>query len=88
MARRNLVLLAAALLLGFPLAAAAQSYPNGPIKILTGFPPGGTADILAREVGNELEKAWRTPVIVETVQGPIAQSRRRSSPSCRRTDRR
>jgi tripartite-type tricarboxylate transporter receptor subunit TctC len=49
--------------------AAAQGYPSGPIKIVTGFPPGGTADILAREVGAELEKAWRATVIVENRPG-------------------
>ena len=38
----------------------AQSYPNGTIKILVGFPPGGTTDIIARDVGQELEKAWHT----------------------------
>jgi tripartite-type tricarboxylate transporter receptor subunit TctC len=49
--------------------ATAQTYPNGPIKIVTGFPPGGTADILARELGVELEKAWRATVIVENRPG-------------------
>jgi tripartite-type tricarboxylate transporter receptor subunit TctC len=60
MARRNGLLLAATLLFVSPATVAAQTYPNGPIKIFTGFPAGGTADILAREVGNELEKAWST----------------------------
>ena len=49
--------------------ATAQSYPNGTIKILVGFPPGGTTDIIARDVGQELEKAWHTPVIVENRAG-------------------
>ena len=42
----------------------AQSYPNGQIKILVGFPPGGTTDIIARDVGQELEKAWHPNVII------------------------
>ena len=49
--------------------AGAQSYPNGTIKILVGFPPGGTTDIIARDVGQELEKAWHTTVIVENRAG-------------------
>lgn len=49
--------------------AAAQNYPSGPIKIFVGFPPGGTTDIIARDIGNELEKAWRQPVIVENRAG-------------------
>jgi tripartite-type tricarboxylate transporter receptor subunit TctC len=69
MARWNWLLLAATLPLAAPVTGAAQTYPNGPIRIFTGFPPGGTADILAREVGNELEKAWRSPVIVENRPG-------------------
>jgi tripartite-type tricarboxylate transporter receptor subunit TctC len=49
--------------------APAQTYPNGTIKILVGFPPGGTTDIIARDVGQELEKAWHTTVIVENRAG-------------------
>jgi len=69
MARWNWLLLAATLPLAAPVTGAAQTFPNGPIRIFTGFPAGGTADILAREVGNELEKAWRSPVIVENRPG-------------------
>ena len=69
MARWNWLLLAATLPLAAPVTGAAQTYPNGPIRIFTGFPAGGTADILAREVGNEFEKAWRSPVIVENRPG-------------------
>ena len=69
MARWNWLLLAAALPLAAPVTGAAQTYPSGPIRIFTGFPAGGTADILAREVGNEFEKAWRSPVIVENRPG-------------------
>lgn len=47
----------------------AQSYPNGQIKILVGFPPGGTTDIIARDVGQELEKAWHQNVIIENRAG-------------------
>ena len=65
-----LVLLAAAIAAAPPVGRApAQTYPNGTIKILVGFPPGGTTDIIARDVGQELEKAWHTTVIVENRAG-------------------
>ncbi len=60
---------AAAMLLAAPEMAAAQTYPSGPIKMLVGFPPGGTADIIARDLGSELEKVWRHPVVVENRAG-------------------
>jgi tripartite-type tricarboxylate transporter receptor subunit TctC len=59
----------AAALLASSAQASAQTYPSGPIRMLVGFPPGGTADIIARDLGNELEKAWRQPVIVENRAG-------------------
>jgi tripartite-type tricarboxylate transporter receptor subunit TctC len=72
------VLLAAAMLAtAVSGPASAQGYPNGTIKILVGFPPGGTTDIIARDVGQELEKAWHTTVIVENragANGAIAAS--------------
>jgi tripartite-type tricarboxylate transporter receptor subunit TctC len=64
-----LVLLAATMLHAGVNRAAAQTYPNGTIKILVGFPPGGTTDIIARDVGQELEKAWHQTVIVENRAG-------------------
>jgi tripartite-type tricarboxylate transporter receptor subunit TctC len=63
--RIRLTLIAAMLLPVASSMTAAQSYPNGTIKVLVGFPPGGTTDIIARDVGQELEKAWHTTVIVE-----------------------
>jgi tripartite-type tricarboxylate transporter receptor subunit TctC len=70
MSKRNWLGLTASLLLSFAAVPAdAQSYPNGQIKILVGFPPGGTTDIIARDVGQELEKAWHQTVIVENRAG-------------------
>jgi tripartite-type tricarboxylate transporter receptor subunit TctC len=66
---KHLMPLAALLLLPHVLPATAQSYPNGTIKIVVGFPAGGTTDIIARDVGQELEKAWNATVIVENRAG-------------------
>ena len=64
-----LVLISIAMLNALIECASAQSYPNGQIKILVGFPPGGTTGIIARDVGQELEKAWHQTVIVENRAG-------------------
>ncbi len=63
------LILLAGVLLPAGHGAAAQNFPNGTIKILVGFPPGGTTDIIARDVGQELEKAWHNSVIVENRAG-------------------
>ena len=62
-ARRALPLLALA-----PLAAHAQS-PDGPVRFLQGFAPGGTTDILARLLAPGLSAALGQPVIVENRPG-------------------
>src|SRR5688572_22867861 len=56
-----------------PLAAAQQpaapAYPNRPITIVVGFSAGGSTDIVARLVGEELRKAFGQNVIVENKPG-------------------
>jgi tripartite-type tricarboxylate transporter receptor subunit TctC len=63
------VAVAVAVVLACAAPASAQTYPSGQIKIMVGFPPGGTTDIIARDVAIELEKAWHTTVIVENRAG-------------------
>jgi tripartite-type tricarboxylate transporter receptor subunit TctC len=50
-------------------AAAAQSYPTKPIRLVVPFPAGGTTDLLARTVGQRLTMAWGQPVIIENRPG-------------------
>jgi tripartite-type tricarboxylate transporter receptor subunit TctC len=52
-----------------PVAARAQQFPSGGIKILVGFGPGSTADILARLVGKHHEQVFGQPVVVENRPG-------------------
>jgi tripartite-type tricarboxylate transporter receptor subunit TctC len=47
----------------------AQAYPTRPVRLFVGFPPGGSTDIIARDLGSELEKVWGQPVIVENRAG-------------------
>src|SRR5262245_6533235 len=40
-------------------------YPSRPIRILVGFSPGSTTDILARLTGQKMSETWGQPVVVE-----------------------
>ncbi len=45
--------------------ALAQGYPNRPTSLYQGFPAGGTADVIARALGDEISKTLGQPVVVE-----------------------
>jgi tripartite-type tricarboxylate transporter receptor subunit TctC len=63
-------LLAAAFILAATCApAAAQTYPSEPVHLFVGFAAGGSTDIIARDLGHELEKVWGQPVVVENRPG-------------------
>ena len=62
-------LLAGGVLAAMPLIATAQAYPDKPIKIVVGFPPGGGSDLMARSVGDRLSTVLKQPVIVENKPG-------------------
>jgi len=47
----------------------AQSYPTRPLRLIIGYPPGGSADITARLIGQWLSERIGQPVIVESRPG-------------------
>jgi tripartite-type tricarboxylate transporter receptor subunit TctC len=61
-------LLAAGALLGAD-AARAQAYPNKPLKLIVGFPPGGGSDALARILGAALAEPLGQQVLVDNKPG-------------------
>ncbi len=46
-----------------------QTFPSKPVKLVVGFPPGGMADIVARELGERLSIVWKQSVIIENKPG-------------------
>jgi tripartite-type tricarboxylate transporter receptor subunit TctC len=53
---------------GAPAVLAAE-YPTKPIRILVGFAPGGSADIVARAVGQKLTESFRQAVVIDNRSG-------------------
>jgi tripartite-type tricarboxylate transporter receptor subunit TctC len=51
------------------LVSNAQDWPAKPVRIIVPFPPGGSADLLPRVVGEKLAKQWGQPVIIDNRPG-------------------
>jgi tripartite-type tricarboxylate transporter receptor subunit TctC len=64
----KLILILAALL-GVSALSHAQQFPTRPIRIIVPNPPGGTTDVLARLLSDELAKSFGQPVLVENRAG-------------------
>lgn len=63
---RRAVLAAPALL---PALAKADTYPDKPIRMIIPFAAGGTTDLLARAIGQQLNEAWGQPVVSDNRTG-------------------
>lgn len=64
---------AAGAALALPLAARAQSSPLETLRIIVGFPPGGTTDAFARRLAEKLRGNYANNVIVENKPGAGGQ---------------
>ena len=69
--RGHMLCLAAATVaaLALPWIAAAQTYPNRPVRIIVPFPSGSVSDTVARILGNKLTEQLGQQVIVDTRAG-------------------
>ncbi len=61
--------LLAAGMLAVATVAAAEGYPDRPVKLVVPFPPGGPLDVTGRLIAQKLTDAWRQPVVVENKPG-------------------
>jgi tripartite-type tricarboxylate transporter receptor subunit TctC len=59
----------AAMLVPGMSCAQVQNYPNHLIKFVVTYPPGGSSDVMARFVGQQLTEYWGQQVIVESKPG-------------------
>ena len=67
--RRTLLAAMSAALATPATLAHAQSWPNRPIRIIVGFPPGGVADAIPRKLQQQLADALKQSIVIENKPG-------------------
>jgi tripartite-type tricarboxylate transporter receptor subunit TctC len=60
---------AAVLLVSGVAPSWAQGYPNRPVRVIVGFPPGGPTDVIARLVAQKLSESLGQQFFVENLSG-------------------
>lgn len=72
--RRDILKLTALVAAGFPFSPHAQAQPGlDTARIISGFPPGGTIDVLARRVADKLRGNYAANMVVENKPGAAGQ---------------
>src|SRR6478672_11414592 len=66
---RRMLVAAAAMVLLIPAIACSQAYPSRPLRLVVPSAPGGSPDINARELANELTRQMGQQVVVENRAG-------------------
>lgn len=61
--------LTAMTLMAFTESVPAQSYPNGPVRMIVPFPPGGGVDDMARILGKELTASLEKSIVIDNRGG-------------------
>lgn len=84
MKRQTVLKFVALLALGFGLGMSAHAQDKSPIKILVGFPPGGSTDLVARLLAEKMSVVLKQPIIVDNKPGAggriAAQALKASAP--------
>jgi tripartite-type tricarboxylate transporter receptor subunit TctC len=57
------------LLAGLPIIAHGQDYPARPVRVVVAFTAGGTTDILARSIGQQLSERLKQPFVIDNKPG-------------------
>ncbi|MGH8616907.1 MAG: Bug family tripartite tricarboxylate transporter substrate binding protein [Burkholderiales bacterium] len=66
---RHAGLFVLAVTLVLPCAAVAQVYPQRPVRLIVGLPPGGSTDLMARMLAARLTERWGQQVVVDNRPG-------------------
>jgi tripartite-type tricarboxylate transporter receptor subunit TctC len=59
----------AVFVLASPCAAQPENYPNRPVRLIVPFAPGGPTDTVARVMGEQLQRQWKQPVVIDYKPG-------------------
>src|SRR3546814_12451007 len=65
----RLLTAAAMALAAFAGSAQAQDFPTKPVTFVVPFSPGGSNDIVGRQLATQLSDLWGQPVVVENRPG-------------------
>src|SRR5437016_7464268 len=57
------------LAIALAFSAAAQDYPNRPVRMVVGFPPGGGTDVVARILAPRMSELLGQPIVIDNRPG-------------------